>query len=445
MDFITHKSIDLDASIKNLNWTVQHMVKLAEDFYQSMGLPAMTPKFWRESVLEKKNGDTQCHGTAADMFQDDDYRLLYCADTTMEDLYVLHHELGHIHYYMAYANQPVLFRQANSALQESIGDAIFYGVMTPQHLHRLNLVNDTIGYSDSTAKPPEQKLEDVIERNDYHPEKLINNLKVDQMETNQNHKASQKYDIADNFYDISKTNEKQYDKISDSGFSKNNVEAKRIETFGDRIDDTLTMNMKIDKSDLNTVETLDLTPDELLLLKQALNKIPQIPYALVIDEYRWKYFEGGMDMNALNKEFWDLTLELQGIVPPEERDEQYFDVAAKFHVPDNTAYIRYFLSSFIQHQIFEALCRAAVFGRRDMTTPLPDTIIMNRCDIYGSKAAGKLLKDFMSRGHSQHWREILFATTGNTDITPLALQRYYRPLYNILERTVKKLNIPLGW
>lgn len=78
--------------------------------------------------------------------------------------------------------------------------------------------------------------------------------------------------------------------------------------------------------------------DGMIMLKQALNKLPQIPFALIIDEYRWRYFEGSLKED--NGDFWKLALELQGIAPSGLRGEEYFDAAAKFHVPDNTPYIR---------------------------------------------------------------------------------------------------------
>lgn len=61
---------------------------------------------------------------------------------------------------------------------------------------------------------------------------------------------------------------------------------------------------------------------------------------MLIEEYRWRYFEGEIKAHYLNTEFWEMAAQLQGISPPEERDEKYFDVGAKFHVPDNTPYIR---------------------------------------------------------------------------------------------------------
>lgn len=80
--------------------------------------------------------------------------------------------------------------------------------------------------------------------------------------------------------------------------------------------------------------------DLVLLLKQALSKIPQIPFGYIIDTYRWAFFEGKLNNSNYNKYFWYLTKEIQGIEAPSQRNEEYFDIASKFHVPDNTPYIR---------------------------------------------------------------------------------------------------------
>ncbi|OWR51282.1 putative angiotensin-converting enzyme [Danaus plexippus plexippus] len=379
-EFIIPKTIDLDDRMKSLNWTVIDMVKRADDFYISLGLPAMTETFWSKSLMTRVNDNERCHGTAADMFKDGDFRLLYCSGTSFEDFSVLHHEMGHIQYYMAYQHRPGLFRQANTALHESVGDAIMYGVRTPQHLHRIRLLNDT-------------ELFDVNNNN-----KINKNVR----------KTTVKMVNAHRIY-------------------KNNIES-----------DTNRIAAFIDDSDVGDIST-----DDILILKQALNKLPQIPFSLLIDEYRWRYFEGSLDENSLNRHFWDMVRELQGVVPPERRGEEYFDVGAVFHVADNTPYIRYFLSSFLQHQLFESLCRASVRGRRPRWMPAKWDLL--RCDIYGSKVAGKILKDLMSRGSSQPWRQILEETIGESNISATSLNTYYRPLYKLLTRLVQKYSIPIGW
>lgn len=40
--------------------------------------------------------------------------MLLCAEVNAEDFRVIHHEMGHVEYYMAYRNQPVVF-QVNSS------------------------------------------------------------------------------------------------------------------------------------------------------------------------------------------------------------------------------------------------------------------------------------------------------------------------------------------
>lgn len=77
-----------------------------------------------------------------------------------------------------------------------------------------------------------------------------------------------------------------------------------------------------------------------LLLKQALSKIPEIPFALLIDTYRWNIFRNKIKPKDYNKIYWMLNEELRGIVPPNYRGEEYFDAGGKFHIPDNTPYIR---------------------------------------------------------------------------------------------------------
>lgn len=50
----------------------------------------------------------------------------------------------------------------------------------------------------------------------------------------------------------------------------------------------------------------------------------------------------------------------------------------------------YFFASFVQAQIFHGLCEVTVFGEVNSGKVLP--MPLHRCDIYGSKKAGKLLK-----------------------------------------------------
>jgi peptidyl-dipeptidase A len=118
----------------------------------------------------------------------------------------------------------------------------------------------------------------------------------------------------------------------------------------------------------------DASRDIGLLLGRALEKVAFLPFGLLIDQWRWKVFAGEVKPPDYNKAWWDLRLKYQGVAPPAARGEEFFDPGAKYHVPDNTPYTRYFLAAILQFQFHRELARTA-----GCTTPL------HRCSIYESK------------------------------------------------------------
>jgi hypothetical protein len=54
----------------------------------------MTQKFWDYSIFEETENTTLCHGTAANLYSKDDFRMLMCGKVSMDDFYVIHHEMG---------------------------------------------------------------------------------------------------------------------------------------------------------------------------------------------------------------------------------------------------------------------------------------------------------------------------------------------------------------
>lgn len=76
-------------------------------------------------------------------------------------------------------------------------------------------------------------------------------------------------------------------------------------------------------------------------MNQALKKIAFIPFGYLIDQWRWKVFRGDAKKEDYNQEWWKLRCKHQGVSPPVHRPKEDFDAGAKFHVPNNTPYIRY--------------------------------------------------------------------------------------------------------
>lgn len=65
-----------------------------------------------------------------------------CTVVNAEDLQTVHHEMGHIEYFMQYRRQPALFRTgANAAFHEAVGDTVALSMSTPSHLKILGLID----------------------------------------------------------------------------------------------------------------------------------------------------------------------------------------------------------------------------------------------------------------------------------------------------------------
>jgi peptidyl-dipeptidase A len=176
----------------------------------------------------------------------------------------------------------------------------------------------------------------------------------------------------------------------------------------------------------------DTSKDIGLLLYKALEKIAFLPFGLMIDKWRWQVFSGEIPPEKYNETWWQLRLKYQGVAPPLTRSERDFDPGAKYHVPANYPYARYFLADILQFQFHRSLAKIA-----GCTGPL------NRCSIYESKAAGDKLNAMLSMGLSQPWPNALAAVTGQTQMDATAILDYFAPLKKWLDE--QNRGKPIGW
>ena len=310
------RGYDLTQILKARNTDAKQVVRYGEGFFTSVGFDPLPPSFWERSMLVKPaDREVVCHASAWDIDYEKDVRLKMCISVNEEDFSVVHHELGHNYYQMAYSTKPFLFREsANDAFHEAIGDTIALSV-TPPYLKQLGLID----------KVPDQR--------------------------------------------------------ADIGF----------------------------------------------LLNRALDKVAFLPFGYLVDQWRWKVFSGEVKPEEYNKAWWDLREKYQGIVAPVARSEQDFDPGAKYHVPANTPYARYFLAAILQFQFHRALCREAGFNG-----PL------YQCSIYGNKKAGEKLKAMLAMGASEPWPAALKAMTGEDKMDATAIIDYFAPLKSWLDEQNKK-------
>jgi peptidyl-dipeptidase A len=181
----------------------------------------------------------------------------------------------------------------------------------------------------------------------------------------------------------------------------------------------------------------DASKDIGLLMQRALEKVAFLPFGLMIDQWRWKVFSGEVKPENYNKAWWDLRLKYQGIAPPEDRpDAQFFDPGAKYHVPANVPYTRYFLAHILQFQFHRALSQAAGCPG-NAETPL------HRCSIYDSKEAGTKLNNMLKMGLSRPWQEALNEIAGTKQMDATAIRDYFAPLQAWLDQ--QNAGKPLGW
>ncbi|XP_031698121.1 angiotensin-converting enzyme [Anarrhichthys ocellatus] len=318
--------VDATPAMVSQGWNAVRMFQESEKFFTSLGLLPMPQEFWNKSMLEKPSDGRQvvCHASAWDFYNRKDFRIKQCTVVTMDDLITVHHEMGHIQYFLQYKDQPVSFRDgANPGFHEAIGDVLALSVSTPKHLQSIGL--------------------------------------LDKVENNH-------------------------------------------------------------ESDIN------------FLMSMALDKIAFLPFGYLMDQWRWKVFDGRIPSTEYNKEWWNLRMKYQGLCPPVTRTEDDFDPGAKFHIPANVPYVRYFVSFIIQFQFQKALCDAAKH-----VGPL------HTCDIYKSEEAGKLLGDVMKLGFSKPWPEAMTMITGQPKMSAQPLIQYFKPLIEWLEVENNRNNDVRGW
>lgn len=158
-------------------------------------------------------------------------------------------------------------------------------------------------------------------------------------------------------------------------------------------------------------------------MRIALGKIAFLPFALMVDRWRWDAFSGAASPDQLDAHWWELARKYQGIASPVPRTEADFDPGSKYHVAANVSYMRYFLADILQFQFQRALCKKAGF-----TGPL------HECSIYGNREAGAAYQQMLALGASQPWQDTLFALTGERQMDASAILEYFAPLQTWLEQ-----------
>ncbi|KAB2857775.1 MAG: M2 family metallopeptidase, partial [Sphingopyxis terrae] len=204
------------------------------------------------------------------------------------------------------------------------------------------------------------------------------------------------------------------------------------EAIGDFIALSITPQYLVDIGLLDKAKVPSADKDIGLLLRQAMDKVAFLPFGLLVDRWRWGVFDGSIKPADYNKAWTQLRLQYQGITPPVARPDTAFDPGAKYHIPGNTPYTRYFLARVLQFQFYQAACKQAGWKG-----PL------HRCSFYGNKEVGQKLNAMLEMGASKPWPDALEVFTGSRDMSGKAMMEYFAPLKKWLDEQNK--GKPSGW
>ena len=203
------------------------------------------------------------------------------------------------------------------------------------------------------------------------------------------------------------------------------------EAIGDFIALSITPDYLVKINLLEPAKVPSADKDIGLLLRQAMDKVAFLPFGLLIDKWRWQVFSGAIPEGQYQAGWDKLRLQYQGVAPPVPRDETKFDPGAKYHIPAEVPYTRYFLARLLQFQFYQAACKQGWKG------PL------HRCSIYGDKAVGAKLDAMLKMGQSKPWTDALQVFTGSREMSGQAMVDYFAPLKTWLDQQNK--GKPSGW
>ncbi len=215
-------------------------------------------------------------------------------------------------------------------------------------------------------------------------------------------------------------------------FYKNGANDGFHEAIGDMIALSITPEYLVKIGLLDEKDVPGADADLSLLMRQAMDKVAFLPFGLMVDQWRWKVFSGEYTPSEYNSGWWELRRKYQGLRAPSERSSDAFDPGAKFHIPGNTPYMRYFLAHILQFQFHKAACDMAGFEG-----PL------HQCSIYGNEEVGRRFNAMMEMGASKPWPDALEAFTGTRDMDGSAILEYFAPLMTYLEEQNKDRTC--GW
>ncbi|KAI8513657.1 hypothetical protein Bbelb_079810 [Branchiostoma belcheri] len=410
-------SIDVTAKMLSDGWTADRMFRTSGDFLKAMGLIEMPQNFWDNSMFVKPaDREVVCHASAWDFYNAHDVRIMMCSNVSMQDLITIHHEMGHIEYYLQYKHHPVPFRQGgNPGFHEAVGDLLALSVATPTHLQGIGLLDNV---EDDNESDINFLMNMALDKIAFLPFAYL----MDQW----------RWAVFNGSITPATYNQEWW-KLRRPVLSKFDYFG-GLTTYAHRIAWTFSLTGQSKNLGLRT--ELRCTR-----LKEAIY-IRALQPSLNRDGGRYRrsatYDPLLTESPTQQISYYSNRTRYQGIVPPVPRNhDKDFDPGCKYHIAANYPYIRYFVSSVLQFQFHQALCETS-----GHTGPL------HKCDISAGTqahraATGQKLARMLQMGSSQEWPDAMEVITGQRTMSAQPIVEHFQPLITWLE--TQNAGETLGW
>ncbi|XP_036332783.1 angiotensin-converting enzyme isoform X2 [Rhagoletis pomonella] len=172
------------------------------------------------------------------------------------------------------------------------------------------------------------------------------------------------------------------------------------------------------------------------LFRMGIHTLLNIPLYFVHTKVMNDLFNGTVEIERINKHYWELMEKYAGVEPPSDRSENAIDFPYSFYMDmEQNHQTKKFVSEVLGYQFYRAFCRASQHRGS-----------LHNCDFYDNVAIGEALKTMMSLGSSKPLPETLSKMLGNENrLSGDALLDYYAPLLDWLKTKNRESNVKIGW
>ncbi|XP_054740229.1 angiotensin-converting enzyme [Anastrepha obliqua] len=172
------------------------------------------------------------------------------------------------------------------------------------------------------------------------------------------------------------------------------------------------------------------------LFRMGIHTLLNIPLYFVHTKVMSDLLNGTVEIESINKHYWELMETYAGVEPPSDRPENAIDFPYSFYLDMEQNYqTKKFVSEVLGYQFYRAFCQKNHHSGS-----------LHNCDFYGNRAVGDDLKSMMSLGSSKPWHETLAKVLGNNfSLSGDALLDYYAPLLDWLKTKNRESKVKIGW